>query len=93
MHGVTGHHNVDATKSVVTVVVDGNLTIPFRLSGFPNPTIRLLHRNSSLGNFKLNQSHITLRNVSKSDAGVYRVVVSNNLGEASEMFNVQSMKI
>jgi hypothetical protein len=67
-------------------MVDGDLTIPYTISGDPKPSVRWLHNNSVLENVKYNGSHLTLHNVKPSDKGLYVVAVHNIHGKSNKSF-------
>ena len=87
---VTGHlGNVTVSKESVVgveVPVNGHLTLPYKVDGFPWPTVEWSHDNSTLDDSKYNVSHLTLDSVELSDAGVYDVVVKSPIGRAQASF-------
>jgi hypothetical protein len=74
------------SRTRITVMVDGDLTIPYTISGDPKPSVRWLHNNSVLENVKYNGSHLTLHNVKPSDKGLYVVAVHNIHGKSNKSF-------
>lgn len=85
-----GSHFVSAEKSLITMVPGGQLVLPYHFSGSPRPIAKWSHLNTTnlIEPSKYNDSHLTLRNVSQSDAGIFRVVVSNSGGKAKALFSL-----
>ena len=83
----TGYVRIPTTPIVgVEVAVNGHLTLPYEVGGFPWPTVEWSHDNSTLDDSKYNASHFTLHNVELSDGGVYDVVAQSHLGRAQASF-------
>lgn len=95
-HAATGYLSVSPETSIIGMVSGGDLVLPYQVSGSPKPTHEWLHLNStpiSIIHSNFNESHLTLRIVSQSDSGIYKVVVRNSLGEAEASFSLSVQSV
>ena len=72
----------------INVNVDGDLFVLYKVSGWPEPSVEWFHQNSPIQPSQFNKTHLTLRNVSQSDLGTYKVVVRNRLGKTEASFSL-----